>query len=151
MAKANRVHSTPRRTASKIKAAKRRPSRDAGLLDLADRFIAADTEVDRLNDAVNAMEEVMLRGPGKKALPAPRGYEAAKRKMQKANRLARKLEEQIIDTPATSMNGVIAKARCVKKNLCDDGQSASYDPDAKFAASMAKDLLTLSGRGKAVA
>jgi hypothetical protein len=149
MAKANRVHSTPRRTASKIPAAKRRPSRDAGLLDLADRFIAAETEVDRLNDAVNAMEEVMLPGPGKKALPAPRGYEAAKRKMEKANRLARKLEEQIITTPATSMNGVIAKARCVEKNLCD-GQSASYDPDAQFAASMAKDLLALSGRGKAV-
>jgi hypothetical protein len=150
MAKANRVHSTPRRTASKIKAKKRRPSRDAGLLDLADRFIAVETEVDRLNDAVNAMEEVMLRGPVKKALPAPRGYEPVKRKMEKANRLARKLEEQIIATPAISMNGVIAKARCVEKNLCD-GQSASYDPDAQFAASMAKDLLALSGRGKAVA
>jgi len=86
MAKADRVHSTPRRTASKIKAAKRRPSRDAGLLDLADRFIAANTEVDRLNDVVNAMEEVMPRGPGKKVLPAPRGYEATKRKMQKAIR-----------------------------------------------------------------
>jgi hypothetical protein len=150
MPKANRVHSTPRRTASKIKAAKRRPSRDAGLLDLADRFIAVETEVDRLNDAVNAMEEVMLRGPVRKALPAPRGYEPAKRKMEKANRLARKLEEQIIATPAISMNGVIAKARCVEKNLCD-GKSACYDPDAQFAASMAKDLIALSGRGKAVA
>jgi hypothetical protein len=150
MAKASRVHSTPRRTASKIKAAKRRPSIDAGLLDLADSFIAAETEVDRLNDAVNAMEEVFLRGPGKKALPAPRGYEAAKRKMEKANRLARKLEEQIIDTPAISMSGVIAKARCAEKNLCD-GRSASYDPDAQFAASIAKDLLALSGCGKAVA
>jgi hypothetical protein len=84
MAKATRVHSTPRRTAPKIKAAKRRPSRDAGLLDLADRFIAVETEVDRLNDAINAMEEVMLRGQVKKALPAPRGYEPAKRKMEKA-------------------------------------------------------------------
>jgi hypothetical protein len=86
------VWAVTRRPASKIKAAKRRPSRDAALLDLADRFIAADIEVDRLNDAVNAMEEVMLRGPGKKALAAPRGYESAKRKMDKANRLARKLE-----------------------------------------------------------
>jgi hypothetical protein len=48
------------------------------------------------------------------------------------------------------LNGVIAKARCVEKNLCD-GQSASYDPDAQFAASMAKDLIALSGPGKAVA
>jgi hypothetical protein len=70
--------------------------------------------------------------------------------MEKANRLARKLEEQIIATPAISMNGVIAKARCVEKNLCD-GKSASYDPDAQFAASTARDLLALSGRGKAVA
>jgi hypothetical protein len=73
MAKATRVHSTPRRAASKIQAAKRRPSRDATLLDLAARFIAVETEVNRLNDAVNSMEDVMLRGPGKKALPAPRG------------------------------------------------------------------------------
>jgi hypothetical protein len=150
MAKAKRVLSTPRRTAPKIKTVKRLPSIDAGLLDLADRFIAAETEVDRLNDAVNAMEEVTLRAPGKKALPAPHGYEAAKRKMEKANHLARKLEEQIIATRAISMSGVIAKARCVEKNLCD-GRSACYDPDAQFAASMAKDLLALSGRGKAVA
>jgi hypothetical protein len=85
----------------------------------------------------------------KNALPAPRGYEPAKRKMEKANRLARRLEEQIIATPAISINGVIAKARCVEKNPCD-GQSACHDPDAQFAASMAKDLLALSGRGKAV-
>jgi hypothetical protein len=94
------------------------------------------------------MEEIMLR-PVKTPLPAPRGYEATKRKMEKATRLARKLEEQIIATRATSMNGLIAKARCLEKNLCD-GQSAAYDPDAQFAASMAKDLLALSGRGKAV-
>jgi hypothetical protein len=65
--------------------------------------------------------------------------------MEKANKRARKLEEQIIDTPAASMAGVIAKARCVEKNLCD-GKSASYDPDARFAASMAKDLLASHGR-----
>jgi hypothetical protein len=96
---------------------------------------------------------VFLRGPGKKPLPAPRGYQVAMRKRDQANRRAGKLEAQIMDTPAASMAGVIAKARCVEKNLCD-GKSASYDPDAQFAASMAKDLLALKpapGRGKAVA
>jgi hypothetical protein len=96
------------------------------------------------------MEVVMLRGPGKTPLPAPRGYKAVKRKMEKAIQLARKLEELIIDRPSISMDGVIAKARCVEENLCD-GQSVCEDPDAKFAASMAKDLLALSGLGKAVA
>jgi hypothetical protein len=121
MTKANRVHSTPRKTASKIKTAKRRPTIDADLLDLADRFIAAETEVDRLNEAVNAMEEVTLRGSGKKALPAPLGYETAKRKIEKANRLARKLEEQIIATPATFDERRGRKGAMRREKICATG------------------------------
>jgi hypothetical protein len=144
MTKADRVHSTPRRTAPKIKAKKRRPNSDAVLLKLVARYLAAEAEEDRLNDAVEAMERK----------PAEHTYlTAAEKKHLSAVALGRALEGEIIDTPAKTIEGIIGKARCVEANLVD-GESVVSDPDAQFAVSMAKDLLALrpaSGRRKAAA
>jgi hypothetical protein len=110
---------------------------DAVLLELVERYHAAEAEFLRVFGVVARMEDEMY---AVKPPKPPRGLQTAKRERDKANARARKLEEQIIATPATTMHGVIAKARCV--NLTD-GQSASVDPDAEFAASMTRDLLAM--------
>jgi hypothetical protein len=43
----------------------------------------------------------------------PRRLVTAERKRDNANDLMMELEEQIAETPATSITGMIAKARCV--------------------------------------
>ena len=112
---------------------------DAVLLDLVERYHVADAEYVRAFDVVARMEDKMY---AIKPPKPPRGLQTAKHERDKANTRARKLEDQIIATPATTMHGVIAKARCVALNLTD-GQSASMDPDADFAASMTRDLLAM--------
>ena len=112
---------------------------DAVLLDLVERYHAAEAEYHRVFDVMARMEDEMY---AVKPPKPPRGLQTARRERDKANDRARKLEDQIIATPATTMQGVIAKARCVALNLTD-GESASVDPDAEFAASMARDLLAM--------
>ncbi|UFX41726.1 hypothetical protein HAP47_0020660 [Bradyrhizobium sp. 41S5] len=44
----------------------------------------------------------------------PRGYTKAKRKMKRALRVAEQLEEQILNTPAKTLEGLKAKIRCAE-------------------------------------
>jgi hypothetical protein len=75
----------------------------------------------------------------------PRRLVTAERKRDNANDLMMELEEQIAETPATSITGMIAKARCVQ-TYAEGCQPEADDPVATSSASITRDLLVLKVR-----
>jgi hypothetical protein len=75
----------------------------------------------------------------------PRRLVTAERKRDNANDLMMELEEQIAETPAISITGMIAKARCVQ-TYAEGCQAETDDPVAIFSASITRDLLVLKVR-----
>jgi hypothetical protein len=74
----------------------------------------------------------------------------AKRKQDKAGRAMVKLEERLAEMPATSIVGLIAKARCAAVYEADC-QPESDDPLGIFGASIVRDLLELQREQAAAA
>ena len=149
MAKADSVHSTPRRTASKTKpqrsAIKLATERDvaavdADLLELVDQHRIATREGERLEEVWRELDDRRCKS-GK-----PPGYKAATDKMDRQGRVCRKLEAKIIGTPAQTIDGIIAKAQALSCNLVD-GESAEDGDDVKFGVSIAHDLIALGTDG----
>jgi hypothetical protein len=114
MAKAKRVHSTPRRTASKIKAHKR-----AGKADMA----AAAAELTAIDDSIEAMHKKYDDADGRKDY----------------RRLSRRrfdLLRMFGSTPALSLGDVEAKAAALSRRTLED-----YTNTALIAGSLANDIL----------
>ena len=68
---------------------------------------------------------------------------AAERKRDKAISLIAELDEQISEIPATSIEGMIAKARCAKA-YDEDCYPYCDDPLSMFGASIVRDLLAMA-------
>ena len=71
----------------------------------------------------------------------PRGHVAAKRAFEKADRHERRLAERVQALQATTVEGLIAKARCA--------EIYDFDDCAGVAASIGRDLMSLRGAGPA--
>jgi hypothetical protein len=114
MAKANRAHSTPRRTASKIKAKKR-----ARKVDLA----AAAAELTAIDDSIEAMHKKYDDADSRKDY----------------RRLSRRRFDLLHifgSTPALSLGDIEAKAAALSQRTLED-----YTNTAMIAESLAKDIL----------
>jgi hypothetical protein len=67
----------------------------------------------------------------------PRGYKTAKRRYEKAERIESRLERNIHSISATTVEGMIAKARCAELYYFEGGIHGD------FSESIAHDLLAL--------
>lgn len=76
----------------------------------------------------------------KKVTRRPNGFRAAMRATDKAFERTHEIEEWIVGTPATTIAGMIAKARCEKRVSC-----------GQFADSIVADLLAIAGETQATA
>jgi hypothetical protein len=70
-------------------------------------------------------------------LKRPRGYRTAKRAYGKAERLESRLEKKVHSLPATTIEGMTAKARCAALYYFEGGVYGD------FGTSIANDLLAL--------
>jgi hypothetical protein len=75
-----------------------------------------------------------------------RGYKTAVRETDKAYRASERLEAQIAETPATSLEGMRAKIRCAQAFECDDeiGSIDSGGATEAMALSIFNDILRLT-------
>jgi hypothetical protein len=76
----------------------------------------------------------------------PRGYKKAVRERDKAYRASNRLEAQIAETPATTLEGMRAKIRCAQAFECDDDiqNIDSGGATEAMALSIFKDVLRLT-------
>jgi hypothetical protein len=147
MTKANSVHSTPRRTASKTKPKRSaiKPSTarrdvatvDADLLEMVDKYRIAMREGERLEKVWRELDDRRCE-TGKN----PRGYKAATDQMDRQGRVCEQIEKKIIGTPARTIDGIIAKAQALSLNLVG-GESAEDGNDVELGVSIAHDLIAL--------
>jgi hypothetical protein len=77
----------------------------------------------------------------KNACKRPRGMLTAEREEEKASRRVCMLEAQITRTKATTLEGLVAKARCIAHLSAAMG---GREESAQFAASIADDLLAMN-------
>jgi hypothetical protein len=112
---------------------------DAPLLLLAEEHAVASKEYDRL-EAIWLELDNRRCHEGKE----PRGYKAVAARRARLGKVCEKLEEGIISMPAHTFEGVTAKARTLSANLVDD-ETVEGGLDARYAASMARDLLAIAG------
>jgi hypothetical protein len=77
----------------------------------------------------------------KNACKPPRGMLTAEREQEKASRRVCMLEAQITHTKATTLEGLVAKARCVAHLSAIMG---GREESAQLAASLADDLLAMN-------
>jgi hypothetical protein len=106
---------------------------DHTLIELADGYLVAAAEETRLNGILDQMH-----GERGETGKNPRGYRTVKRAYDKAVALGVDLEKQIHATPAKTIAGMIAKARCAEQEEFMEGINGD------FSVSIAKDLLALS-------
>lgn len=71
-----------------------------------------------------------------------RGYKAAQRQLDRQSDVCNTIELKIVGTPAKTIDGIIAKARTLNRNLIN-GESVEEGIDAKFGAAITRDLLAL--------
>jgi hypothetical protein len=106
---------------------------------VAERLFRPSAEArSRADEIIAASDEWQRTRQQKK----PRRLLAAGRKRDKANAMMAELDEQIAEMPATSLEGMIAKARCAQaydKDCCPDCD----DPLSMFSASIVRDLLAM--------
>jgi hypothetical protein len=112
---------------------------DAQLLALVDEHAVTIKECDRLEAIWLELDNQRCES-GK----SPRGHKAADTRRLRQWNISRELEDRIISTPAQTLEGVTAKARALSTGLVD-GESVEEGIDSNFAASMARDLLAISG------
>jgi hypothetical protein len=92
----------------------------------------------RADEIIAAYDEWEAKRPKVK----PRAVAAADRKKDAACSRACRIEEQVADTPATSLAGLVAKARCAVA-LCRDGRPDPAVLSTELAASIIADLLAM--------
>jgi hypothetical protein len=99
--------------------------------DATTGFVALTSEARaRADEIVQAFEEWWSGAIASKKYRSIRGLHAAECRMDMAGRLARHLQDKVIRTPARTLDGRIAKARCLAADLID-GESPE-DKDRKF-------------------
>jgi hypothetical protein len=104
------------------------------------RYVTPSTETRaRADEIVTAYDEWKVAQEKK-----PRGYRAAKRAYNKAERLETSLEQKIHAIQATTVEGMIAKARCAELYYFESGVAGC------FMESIAKDLLAMREASPAV-
>jgi hypothetical protein len=134
MTQADSVHSTPRRTASKIKAKAKRtaPGADARLFAATDLYLAALSKYAASALAFGEVEFIK---------PRPRGYVSKERAYLRTMDHFGKMERKLVAIRSKTLDGLFAKARALEadRNVSDD-----------LRESVLKDLFRM-GRGKAVA
>lgn len=107
---------------------------------VADRYFDPSPEARaRADEIIAAFDQWEKMRDRKK----PRGMVAAERKREKASKLVIKLEKQIAKMPATSIAGMIAKARWAQA-YDDDCYPECDDPLSVLSASIARDLLVIA-------
>jgi hypothetical protein len=105
------------------------------------RYVTPSTEARaRADEIVAAFDEWEVEKEKK-----PRGYRAAKRAYDKAERLETSLEQKIQAIQATTIEGMIAKARCAELYYFESGVAGC------FLESIAKDLLALGEASPTIA
>ena len=105
----------------------------------AERLFKPSTEARARADEIIAASDQWQKTKQKK----PRRLVTAQRKRDQACDRMTKLEERITETPATSIAGITAKARCAKAYDADC-QPDCDDPLSMFSASIVRDLLAMA-------
>jgi hypothetical protein len=113
---------------------------DADNLAMTFRNITPSAEARARADEIVAAYDEWEAAKEKK----PRGFKAAIDAYDKAESIETRLEQKIHSIRATTIEGMTAKARCAELYYFEGGVVDN------FSESIAKDLLALSGRGKAV-
>jgi DNA-binding CsgD family transcriptional regulator len=109
----------------------------------ATRFVARTPEARaRADEIVQAFEEWWSGAIVSMKRIAVRGLPAAELRMAAAGRLGRDLHDKVIKTPALTLDGRIAKARCLAVNLID-GESASAFPGSELLTRREHEVLAL--------
>jgi hypothetical protein len=107
---------------------------------IADRLYEPSAEARARADEIIAANDQWYRTKGKKK---PRRLVAIQRKRHQLVKLMNELDERIAEMPATTMEGMVAKARCAKA-YDEDCRPDCDDPLSMFGASIVRDLLARS-------
>jgi hypothetical protein len=117
----------------------RRSSSERGASLIVERDIEPSTQARGRADEIIAPSDQWQKTRGKK----PRRLLAAERKRDEATAVMAELAERIAETPAKSIEGMIAKARCAKAHDADCYPGCD-DPVSIFSASIVRDLLAMA-------
>jgi hypothetical protein len=117
-------------------------------IDTADRLEIALRKTEPSKELRTRAEEIVSAYDNWTATrKRPRGYRKAVREMNRAERAYMRLEAQICETPATTLEGMRAKVRCAQAYMKEedidriDGGSAAES----MAVSIFKDILRMTG------